>query len=235
MTNFPIIKLAQARDLAEAINVNIREQLKGYQKFVNEDNGSHKADLEKLIEKTEAALKLTGAEEKQKILNELPQQFSAEFNEFITAKLAEEQINETIQEASEFYASLLAGHSEFKDEIEKTVSTLENLLKETDVKKKEDGFAQLNNAFTPEFSKFLQENSLPMVNRQLKNTVEFFEDLLVEKGTPFDSEIKALKTQAEAALGNISVEEKQKVLYEVTNPQNKELFEYLQKKFIETH
>ena len=221
--------------MAEALNGNIREQLKGYQQFLTEADATHKADLEKLIEKTEAALKLADFEEKQKTINELPQSFTPEFNTWINTKLEEFQVNDDIHEAIEFYASLNAGSSDYKAETEKTIATLENLLKETDLQKKETDFTALNAGFSPEFNKFLMENALPKINRELKKTAEFFEDLLVEKNGKYETEIKALKAQAEAALGDISVDDKQKALFEVTNPKDKALFEYLQTKFIEAN
>jgi len=228
-----LMQLTQARDLAEALDNDIREYLKGYQKFLNEDDGTHKEDLTKLIEITETALKADGVDAKQAILKSLNDNFKPEFNKYIAEKLEEFQVNDDIQNSIEFYQSLLKTKTEFKDEIEKTIATLHDLLKEADLKKKEEGFLNFNKEFTPEFMKFLNENALPTVNRDLQKTAEFFENLLIEKDTKYATEIQELKTKAEAALGDVSIEEKQAALYQVTNPKDHELYEYLQKKFIE--
>lgn len=225
-------QLSQARDIAEALNQNIREQLKGYEAFQKQDDGSHKADLDKLVELTEAALKVNSVDEKQALIKAIPTHFSAEFNQYIATKLEEFQVNDDITDAIQFYNSLIE-NAQFVEEIKTTIATLENLLKETDLKVKEEKFLTLNKGFSAEFVDFLKNNNLPKVNQELQNIAEFFETLLVEDDIKFATEIKALKEQAEVGLAAKTVDEKQKILYDVTNPANAELFEFLQMKFIE--
>lgn len=223
-----------SHNVAEAFDAIIYEQLKAYQKFLKEDDGTHKTDIEKLIKMTEAALSLQTTPKKQQYLNQLPQNFSQEFNEYITTNLAKEQINTAIQEATEFYQSLLEKHAEFKTDIEKTVSCLSVSLKETDLKKKEISLMNINKNFSPEFSSFLKEKALPNINKELRKTVDFFESLLVDKPEHLEEDLKSLKNRTMEALADtVPIEEKQKTLFEVYNPNKKELFEYLQTKFLE--
>lgn len=224
-----------ARDLAEALNVNIREQLNLYEKFSKEsDSASNLVDLKKLITLTEAALKSESAEEKQKLINEAHTNFSTEFNTWIGLKLEEAQVNDDIQDAIEFYSSLLTAKAEHEADIKQTLATLENLLKETDLKLKEEKFLGLTKTFTPEFEKFLKENALPSVNRQLHKSAEFFENLLGDKDIKYAKEIEALKVKTLAALeSDVSIDEKNKVLQDITYTDNQDLNEYLQKKYVE--
>ncbi|XP_037958748.1 uncharacterized protein LOC119688157 [Teleopsis dalmanni] len=227
-----LLQLTMARDVAEVINNDIREHLKAYQKFLEEDDGTHKADLTKLISLTETALKEDDVDKKQLLLKDLSAQFTPEFNEFFSKKLEEYTVNDNIKDSIEFYKSL-SSSAEFKEEITKTIATLEALLKETEKQKKIDGLIAVEKNFSPEFQNFLKNNALPTVNRELQKNAEFFENLLVENEGLFTNEIKELKAKAEAALGDISVDEKQVALQQITNPTNQELFQYLQKKFIE--
>ncbi|XP_065357465.1 uncharacterized protein LOC135951705 [Calliphora vicina] len=228
-------QIANARDVAEALNVNIREQLSLYAKFQKEaDSAKYTDELKKLVTLTEEALKIESADEKNKIITTAPSHFSAEFNTWIGAKLEEAQVHDDIHDAIEFYNSLLTTHAEHEAEIKKTISTLENLLKESDLKQKEEKFLDLEKSFSPEFQKFLKENALPTVNRQLQKTAEFFENLLHDKDIKFAKEIEALKLKTEAALeSNVSIDDKNKVLQEVTYSSNEDLNEFLQKKNIE--
>jgi len=230
-----IVQLAlpiEAADLAEALNHNIREQLKGYENFLAEDDGTHKDDLTKLIELTESALVIADADEKNAIIKGIPEKFSAEFNKYISTKLEEFHVNDNIKESIQFYKSL-SKNAEHKAEVEQTIAKLEEILKNTDLKQKEEQFFGLDKAFTPEFQQFLRDNALPAVNRSLQKTEEFLETLLREPDVQFVTEITGLIEQTRAALGDITIEEKQTALQKVTNPQPQELFEYLQKKFIE--
>jgi len=222
-----------AKDLTETLNSNIREQLKGYQLFLEQDDGTYKAELTKLIELTEGALNADTVDEKQAILDGLGEHFSPEFNKFISARLEAYQVNDDIRDSIEFYRSLLTGDTKFESEIQKVVDTLEELLKLTDLKEKEERYLALEKTFTPEFKDFLKNNQLPVVNRALQNNVEFFENLLIEPEPKYEAEIKELKAQAEAALGDISVEEKQAALQKITNPTDPVLYKYLQKRYIE--
>lgn len=217
------------------MNVNIREQLNLYGKFQKEaDAAKYADDLKKLVSLTEQALKTEGADEKNKLITSAPSHFGDEFNKWISAKLEEAQVNDDIHDAIEFYNSLLSHHPEFDAEIKKTLSTLENLLKESDLKQKEEKFLALEKNFSPEFQKFLKEHALPMVNKQLQSTADFFENLLHDKDIKFAKEIEALKNKTQAALDSkLSVDEKNKVLQEVTYTDNQELNEFLQKKNIE--
>jgi hypothetical protein len=225
-------QLTVAKDLAEALNNNLREQLKGYETFLSQDDGTHKADLEKLIKLTESALKADTYEAKQALVKDLPAQFSAEFNQYVSTKLQEFQVNDDIADDIQFYNTLLE-NAKLHDELKKTIVTLENLLKETDLKVKVEKFAALNQSFSPALVDFLKSNSLPKVNHELQNMVEFFDALLVEDNIKYAAEIKALKVQAEAGLAASNVDEKQKILYAITNPSDPALFEFLQTKFIE--
>ncbi|TMW43060.1 hypothetical protein DOY81_011858 [Sarcophaga bullata] len=82
------VQLASARDVAEALNVNIRQQLNLYDKFQKESDGAKFVDeLKKLIELTENALKLESVEKKNKIISTAPLQFSEDFNKWIGAKI----------------------------------------------------------------------------------------------------------------------------------------------------
>ncbi|KAM7352774.1 uncharacterized protein ACRADG_005158 [Cochliomyia hominivorax] len=229
------VQIATARDLAEALNVNIREQLSLYGKFQKEaDSAKYAEDLKKLITLTEEALRTENADEKNKLITSAPSHFNEEFNTWISGKLEEAQVNDDIHDAIEFYNSLLSDHSEFDAEIKKTLSTLENFLKETNLKQKEEKFLTLEKDFSPEFHKFLKENALPMVNKRLQKTSDFFENLLLDKEIKFAKEIEALKKKTDAALdAKVSIDEKNKVLHEVTFTDNQELNEFLHKKNIE--
>jgi hypothetical protein len=226
------MQITLARDVLEALNNNIRDQLQGYEKFLVEETGPYKPDLQKLINIMETALKSEKLEEKQAILKNLQSNFSPEFNQYVSYKLENYQVNDDIRDAIEFYQALL-NNEKFKSDVEQTIATLQSILKESDLKVKEDRFMNLNKGFSPEFSRFLHDNALPQVNRELQNISQFFENLLVDDNIKFATEIRQLKQQADEGLAANTVDEKQKILYEVTNPKNAELYEFLQTKFIE--
>ena len=205
-----------------------------YDQFQKEPESKFVDELKKLIELTENALKLESADEKNKLISSAPSQFSEDFNKWIGAKLEEAQVNDDIHEAIEFYNSLLTSNTAFADEIKKTISTLDNILKESDLQQKEEKFLNLNKGFSAGFTKFLKENALPNVNHQLQKSSEFFENLLQDKDIKFASEIEALKKKTDAALGSdVSIDDKNKVLHEVSYTDNEELNDFLQKKNIE--
>lgn len=224
-----------AVDVAEALNVNIREQLKLYSKWEAEPaSANYLSDLKKLIGLTEGALKTAGADEKQTIINNIHSNFSPEFNTWIGAKFEDAQVNSDISDAIFYYNSLLAEKSNFEADLKKTVATLEGLLVESNLKKKEEEFLGLTKTFSPEFEKYLKDTALPGVNAQLQKTVTFFGKVLEESDVKFAKEIKELKAKTEAALADsVSVDDKNKVLQEVTVTGNQDLNEYLQKKNIE--
>jgi len=225
-------QLTVARDLAEALNNNLREQLGGYQTFLSQDDGTHRADLETLIQLTESALKEEGFEAKQALIKDLPAQFSPEFNQYVSTKMQEFHVNHDIADAIQFYNTLLE-NAELHDEVQQTTGTLENLLKETDLQVKIEKFRTLNQAFSPALVDFLKSNSLPKVNHELQHISEFFGNLLVEQDIKYAAEIRALKEQAEAGLLVSDIEEKQRILHAVTNPSDPDFFQFLQTKFIE--
>lgn len=224
-----------AADLGEALNINIREQLRLYDIFAKKPEAAKFADdLKKLVQITEGALKTESVEEKENTINNIDKNFSDEFNKWIGAELEHAQVNEDIHGAIQFYSSLMNKPTPHEDEIKKTLATLENLLKEADLKKKETEFLALTKGFSPEFEAFLKESSLPVVNETLKKTVEFFTTLLAQNEGKFDKEVAALKAKTVAALADsVSVDEKNKVLTEVSETPNKELNDYLAKKNIE--
>ncbi|XP_068150727.1 uncharacterized protein [Drosophila tropicalis] len=228
-----LVQWAYAGNPDEALNNHIREQIQGFETILAKDDGSHKVDLEKLIKLYESALRQDNYDEKQAIIKGVPQQFSSEFEAFIQLKLQEYQVNEDIVAAVEFYKTLLK-KNEYKDEIEKTLATLEALQKEPEVEKRKAGLSNLDKSFSPEFLNFLKQDALPKLNHDIQSAVDFFDNLLKEANVQFVDDIKALKAQAEHALGaDVSIDDKQKALNEVTNPPNQELTQYLQKKFIE--
>lgn len=217
------------------MNNNIRQQLRLYDEFQKQaEAAKFGAELKQLVELTEGALKLGSADEKSKVLTSIPSHFSEDFNKWVSMKLEEAEVNDDIHDAIEFYNSLLTANTVHGDEIKKTISTLENLLKESNLKEKENKFLNLNNEFSADFSKFLKENALPKVNQQLQKTSEFFENLLHDKDVKFATEIAALKQKTDAALSSdVSIDDKNKVLQEVTYTPNEELNDFLQMKNIE--
>lgn len=218
---------------AEGLNIHIRGQLQQYEKYLANDDGSHKEELKKLIGIYETALKTEDFNAKQTLVNEVPSQFSPEFGKFVQSKLQEDQINEDILGAISFYKSLLA-KGEFKADLEKVVAELESLQKQADFETKKNGFLNLEKGFSPEFVNFLKSDSLPQLNSDLKSGVEFFEKVLGESDVKYATEIKDLKAQAQAAIADsVSIDDKHKVLYEIRNPPNAELIEYLKAKFAE--
>ncbi|KRG03707.1 uncharacterized protein LOC26527291 [Drosophila mojavensis] len=218
---------------AEGLNIHIRGQLQQYEKYLANDDGSHKEDLQKLIGIYETALKTEDFNAKQTLVNEVPSKFSPEFGQFVQSKLQEDQINDDISGAISFYKSLLA-KGDFKADIEKALVELESLQKQTQFEAKRDGFLNLEKGFSPEFINFLKSDALPQINNDLKSGVEFFEKVLAESDVKYATEIKDLKAQAEAALADsVTIDDKQKTLYEIRNPDNADLIEYLKAKFAE--
>ncbi|XP_064554308.1 uncharacterized protein LOC135439488 [Drosophila montana] len=227
-----VVQCVLSEEPAEALNNHIRGQLQQYEKYLTNDDGSHKEDLQKLIKIYESALKTEDSNEKQALVNGVPQQFSKEFGTFVQSKLQEDQLNEDILAAISFYKSLQS--AEFKTDIEKTLAELEGLQKLTEFEAKKTGFLNLEKAFSPEFVHFLKKDSVPKINQDLQGGVEFFEKLLADPEVKFATEIKALKAQAVAAIADeISIDDKQKALFEIRNPANAELTEFLKKKFTE--
>lgn len=227
------LKCVRSEDPAEALNNHIRGQLQQYEKYLSQDDGAHKEDLQKLISLYESALKVENYEEKQKIVKSVTEQFSAEFGAYVQGKLQEDQVSQDIVAAIAFYKGL-PNSDAYKADIEKAVAELEGLQKETDFEAKKNGFVNLEKTFSAEFITFLKEDSLPKVNHDLQSAVDFFNKVQASKLEEFASEIETLKAKAEAALADsVSIEEKQKTLFEITNPNNPSLTEFLQKKFVE--
>ncbi|XP_013097321.1 uncharacterized protein LOC106080487 [Stomoxys calcitrans] len=238
LTVFAVAALAQvslAADLGEALNMNIREQLRLYDIFAKDPEAAkYSEDLKKLIQITEGALKTESVQEKEQTINTIDKNFNEEFNKWVGAKLEHAQVNDDIHAAITFYSGLLQKATPHEEEIKKTLSTLENLLKETNLKEKEDKFLGLTKTFSPEFEKFLKESSLPEVNQTLKKTAAFFATLLEQKEGKYEKEIADLKAKTEAALADsVSIDEKNKVLSEVSLTADKDLNDYLAKKNIE--
>ncbi|XP_075149644.1 uncharacterized protein LOC142223676 [Haematobia irritans] len=235
---FALAALAQvslALDLGEALNMNIRDQLRLYDTFAKDpDAAKYSEDLKKLIEITEGALKTESVEEKEKILNTIDKNFNEEFNKWIGTNLEHAQVDEDIRDAIGFYKGLLPQAAAHADEVKKTITTLENLLQDSNLKEKEDKFLGLTKTFSPEFDAFLKENSLPAITEALKRTSEFFTNVLALKEGKFEKEIEELKAMTVAAMAeSVGVEEKNRILNDVTQTPNKELNEYLAKKNIE--
>lgn len=227
------LKCVRSADPAEALNIHIRGQLQQYEKYLSQDDGAHKEDLQKLISIYESALKVESYEEKQKIVNGVTEQFSADFGAYIQGKLQEDQIAQDIAAAIAFYKGL-PNSDAHKADIEKAVAELEGLQKEANFETKKNGFINLEKTFSPEFVAFLKNDSLPKVNHDLQSAVDFFSKVQASGEDQFVSEIQALKAKAEGALADsVSIEDKQKALYEITNPNNPPLTEFLQKKFVE--
>lgn len=227
------LKCVRSEDPAEALNNHIRGQLQQYENYLSQDDGSHKEDLKKLISIYESALKADNYEEKQKIVKGVTEQFSAEFGAFVQGKLQADQVAQDIVAAIAFYKGL-PNSDAHKADIEKAVAELEGLQKQTDFEAKKNGFLNLEKSFSPEFIAFLKEDSLPKVNHDLQSAVDFFNKVQASNQQEFASEIQALKAKAEAALAeSVSIEDKQKALFEITNPNNPPLTEFLQKKFVE--
>ncbi|XP_062128128.1 uncharacterized protein LOC133840356 [Drosophila sulfurigaster albostrigata] len=229
-----VVQCVLSEEPVEGLNNHIRDQLQKYEKFVAADDGSHKEDLQKLIGIYESALKTENFDEKQKLIQEVPQQFSPEFGTFVQSKLQNAQLTDDINAAISFYKNLKG--DEHKADADKAVAELEGFLQLTDFEAKKNGFLNIEKTFSPEFVSFLKKDSLPKINHDLKSAVEFFTKVLADPEVQFGSEIKALKAQAEAAIPDeVSIEDKQKALYEITNPGNPPLTEFLQKKFTETN
>lgn len=215
----------------EGLNNHIRNQLHKFENFLAADDGSHKDELKNLITIYESALKTENFDEKQQTVKTVPSKFSPEFGEFVQTKLQDAQLTEDITNAIAFYKNLKG--DEFKADIEKVVADLDGFLKLTDVEAKKNGFLNIEKTFRPEFVNFLKKDSVPKINHDLQSAVEFFTKVLADSDVQFATEIKALKAQAEAALADgVSVEDKQKALYEITNPGNPPLTDFLQKKFV---
>uniref|UniRef100_A0A1A9W6U8 Uncharacterized protein n=1 Tax=Glossina brevipalpis TaxID=37001 RepID=A0A1A9W6U8_9MUSC len=147
----------------------------------------------------------------------MPTNFTQEFNEWISQKLEDAQVNSDIEDAMAFYNSLLGENNSFEEEIKKTVSKLDEIHRMTDLKNKVERFVNLSKDFSENFDKFLKQNALPNVNTRLQKTIEFFDNLLKDKDVPFKKEIMEMKVKCEEALSpDKSLEDKQKVLHEVS-------------------
>ncbi|XP_005175593.1 uncharacterized protein LOC101891787 [Musca domestica] len=231
-----LVQVCSAVHLGEALNNNIRQHLSLYDSFAKSpDAVKFSGDLKKLMEITEGALKIENVDEKENTINNLHTHFSADFNSWIALKLEEAEVNEDIQGAITFYSQLLKQKSSHEAEIKKTITTLETLLKENDLQKKEKEYLGLSNNFSPEFAAYLKTSSLPVINDTLQKTIKFFDSVLAQKEGKFVKEITELKAMVEGVLGeSASIEEKNRVLGEVTSANNnKELHAYLTKKHIE--
>ncbi|XP_073823579.1 uncharacterized protein [Musca autumnalis] len=230
-----LVQVSTALNLGEALNNNIRQHLSLYDSFAKAPEATKfTGDLKKLVQITEDALKIESVEEKENAINNLHTHFGPEFNAWIGAKLEEAEVNEDIAGAITFYKQLLKQKSAHETEITKTIATLEGLLKESDLQKKEEQYLGLTNNFSPEFSAYLKDSSLPVINDTLQKTVKFFETILGQKEGKFVKEITDLKTLVEGVLGDkVSVEEKNRVLSEISSASNMELHTYLTKKQIE--
>ncbi|XP_073823580.1 uncharacterized protein [Musca autumnalis] len=230
-----LVQLSRAANLGEALNNNIRVQLRLYDIFAKDaDAAKYADDLKKLVQITEGALKTESVEEKETTINNIHTNFSEEFNQWIATKLEHAEVNDDIYGAITFYSSLLQQHTPHEAEIKKTIATLENLLKETDLKKKETEFVGLTKTFSPEFEAYLKQSSLPVIQDTLQKTLTFFQTVLDQQEGKFEKEIMALKAKVVAAMADsVSVEEKNRVLSDVSDTSNKELNEYLARKNIE--
>ncbi|XP_017467132.1 PREDICTED: uncharacterized protein LOC108359680 [Rhagoletis zephyria] len=228
-------QLSTAASIAEAIDIDLRENLSSYNKILPEVDAAHKADLEKLITQTETALKETDPKEKNKILDALHGAFPEEFNQYLSKKLQELHIDADIQRSLSFYTTLLekTEAGEWKQDIEQAIANLNSITSETDAAKKVELYAQFSKQLKTDFQDFLKKQTLPQIEQSLSGTIKFFDGLLAEADAPHKNEIAALKTQAEAGLAATTLEEKQKIYYEITNPADKELFNYLKEKYIE--
>ncbi|KAM8717604.1 hypothetical protein ACLKA7_004322 [Drosophila subpalustris] len=196
-----VVQCVLSEDPVEGINNHIRDQLQKYEKFLATDDGSHKEDLQKLITIYESALKSESFDEKQQLVKETPQKFSAEFGAFVQSKLQDAQLTEDIGTAITFYKNLLKG-DEHKADIEKAIADLDGLLKLTDFEAKKNGFLNIESTFSPEFVNFLKKDSVPKINHDLQKAVEFFTKVLADSDVQFATEVKALKAQAEGALAD---------------------------------
>ncbi|XP_067620245.1 uncharacterized protein [Eurosta solidaginis] len=229
------VQLSHAASIAEVIDNDLRVNLNGYYKILAEVDAAHKANMEKLIAQTEAALKETDHKEKTKILDSLNSAFPEDFNLYLNKKLQELNVDVEIERSLSFYKALLEKPEKdaFQAEIEKAVETLSALLKETDAAKKVESFAQFSKDLSGSFKEFLAKATLPEIEKSLNGAIAFFDGLLDQADIKFKDEIAALKQQAEGGLTAATLEEKQKTYYEITNPENKELFNYLKEKYTE--
>ncbi|XP_033150397.1 uncharacterized protein LOC117134944 [Drosophila busckii] len=234
LLSLALVQCALSENPAEALNQHIRVQLQEYEKFLANDDGSHKEELQKLIKIYESALKTEDFAEKETIVKGVTAQFSAEFGAFVQLQLQMDQLAEDIKSAIGFYKTIDAS---FKADADKAIADLQAMEQMTDFEAKKNAFLNLQTTFRPEFVEFLKKDSLPKIMLDLQNSIQFFETLLAaDANIKFASEIAALKAQAQAAMAeNVSIDDKQKALFEITNPSNAELYEFLQKKFIEAN
>ncbi|XP_053959743.1 uncharacterized protein LOC128864207 [Anastrepha ludens] len=230
-------QLSFAATIAESIDGDLRENLSAYNKILPDVDAAYKADLEKLIGQTEAALKETDHKEKTRILDGLHGSFPEDFNKYLSKKLQELNIDAEVERSLEFYKALLekAESNDFKPDIEKAIETLNAITKEADAAKKVESYSKFTKDLSASFQEFLKKQNLPQIEKGLSGAIKFFDGLLAESDVQYKEEIAALKTQAEAGLAAATLEEKQKVYYEITNPANKELFNYLKEKYVEKH
>ncbi|CAD6997445.1 uncharacterized protein LOC101454295 [Ceratitis capitata] len=228
-------QLSSAANIADAIDADLRVNIEGYNKILATVDEAHKANLEKLIAQTEAALKETDHKEKTKILDGLNGAFPDEFNQYLNRKLQELNIDGEVQQSLDFYKALLenAESNEFKADIEKAIATLTTISQETVAAKKVESYLQFTQDHRASFQEFLKKQTLPQIEKSLNGAIKFFDGLLAEADIKHKDEIVALKAQAEGGLAAASLEDKQKIYYEITNPENKELYNYLKEKYIE--
>lgn len=224
-----------AASIAEAIDADLRVNLDGYNKILVGVDEAHKANLEKLIAQTEAALKETDSKAKTTILDGLTGTYPEEFNQYLNKKLQELNVDGEIQQSIEFYTALLpkSESGEFKTDIEKSIERLNAIAKEADAAKKVESYLKFNQDHRASFQEYLKNQTLPQIENSLNGAIKFFDGLLAETDIKYKDEIAALKVKAEGGLTAASLEDKQKVYFEVTNPENKDVFNYLREKYVE--
>lgn len=228
-------QLSFAASIAEAINADLRVHLEGYNKILAGVDEAHKADLEKLIAQTEAALKEADPKAKNTILDGLTGSFPTEFNQYLNRKLQELNVDGEIQQSLDFYKGLLSKSeaSEFKADIDESIESLKAIAQEADVGKKVDRYLKFTQVHRASFQEYLKKQTLPQLEKSLNGAIKFLDGLLAEADIKHKDEIAALKVKAEGGLTTTSLEDKQKIYYEVTNPENKDVFNFLREKYIE--
>ncbi|XP_011181143.2 uncharacterized protein LOC105211434 [Zeugodacus cucurbitae] len=228
-------QLSFAASIAEAIDADLRVNLEGYNKILAAVDETHKANLEKLIAQTEAALKEADHKQKTSILDGLAGAFPEEFNQYLHKKLQELNVDGEIQQSVDFYKGLLekSESGEFKADIEKSIERLNAIAQEADAAKKVESYLQFTQDHRAGFQEYLKKQTLPQIETSLNGAIKFFDGLLAQADIKHKEEITALKVKAEGGLTAASLEDKQKIYFEVTNPENKDVFNYLREKYIE--
>lgn len=228
-------QLSFAASIAEAIDADLRVNLDGYNKILASVDEAHKANLEKLIAQTEAALKETDSKAKTTILDGLAGSFPEEFNQYLHKKLQELNVDGEIQNSLEFYKALLpkSDSAEFKADIEKSIESLNAIAKEADAAKKVESYLKFTQDHRAGFQEYLKKQTLPEIEKSLNGAIKFFDGLLADADIKHKDEIAALKVKAEGGLTAATLEDKQKIYFEVTNPENKDVFNYLREKYVE--